>query len=338
VAIISCTGPATVDTSTAGPHSFVVTATDAKGRTNTVTINYFVDNTAPTIAFTNTPPPVTNQTTANFSFTDTDTDNAASTLILTCIMDGGVTYSCGSPQSLVGLPDGQHTFTIQAIDPAGNVGTLSYTWQIDATPPTTTASEAPSPNGAGWNNATTSPVTVTLTATDPGPTPSGVKQITYTLTGAQTGGATVAGSTASFVVSNEGITTVTFQATDNAGNTEPAKTLQVKIDKTPPTTTVSGPLLGFNFGSESGTATDNLSGVASVTVTFKNILTGTTVTKTATAANGGCTGCVPGSTAAVNWQVPLSGLGLGLYSVSAVSTDFADNTGPPASGSLNITL
>jgi hypothetical protein len=300
-----------------------------------VSVTYTIDATAPTITFDGTPPPVTNQTTARFVFTATDPDDASTNLTLSCVVDGGVTYSCASPQVLVGLPAGPHTFQVFATDPAGNVGTVTYKWLIDTTPPTTTASVVPQPNSAGWYNASTSPVTVTLTATDPD---GGVSQITYTLSGAQTGGATVAGSSTSFQVSNEGVTTVTYQATDNAGNVEAPKTLKIKIDKTPPTTTITGPLIGTSFGNETGTAVDNLSGVASVTVTFHNILSGVNTIRTATAANGGCPGCIPDSTASASWQVPLTGLGLGLYSVTAAATDFAGNTGPAVSASLTISL
>jgi hypothetical protein len=44
----------------------------------------------------------------------------------------------------------------------------------------------------------------------------------------------VAASNASVTISAEGITFVTYFATDNAGNQETPKTLTVKIDKTPP--------------------------------------------------------------------------------------------------------
>jgi hypothetical protein len=45
----------------------------------------------------------------------------------------------------------------------------------------------------------------------------------------------VNGSTANISISTEGATTISYYATDNAGNVESAKTLVVKIDKTPPT-------------------------------------------------------------------------------------------------------
>jgi len=62
-----------------------------------------------------------------------------------------------------------------------------------------------------------------------------VKQLTYAASGAQTRSSTTVGSaTAAFTISAEGITTITFFGTDNVGNVETAKTLTVRLDKTPP--------------------------------------------------------------------------------------------------------
>jgi hypothetical protein len=50
----------------------------------------------------------------------------------------------------------------------------------------------------------------------------------------------VAGSSAMLMITTEGVSTVTFFATDNAGNVEqPAKTLIVQLDETAPTVTLS---------------------------------------------------------------------------------------------------
>jgi hypothetical protein len=72
---------------------------------------------------------------------------------------------------------------------------------------------------------------VGLSATD-NPGGSGVKQIKFATTGAQTTHGVVQGSSASIVITAEGITTISFSATDNAGNTESPKSLTVKINKT----------------------------------------------------------------------------------------------------------
>lgn len=101
----------------------------------------------------------------------------------------------------------------------------------DTTPPTTIASPSPGPNGNGWNNTN---VTVSLSATD-NPGGSGVKEIHFSLIGAQLGGGVVTGSVASVTISAEGITSLTYFAIDNAGNQEAPKTLTLRIDKTSPT-------------------------------------------------------------------------------------------------------
>jgi hypothetical protein len=102
---------------------------------------------------------------------------------------------------------------------------------VDNIPPTTTATPSPGPNSHGWNNTN---VTVNLNSTD-NPGGSGVKQIQFALGGAQnTGWQTVAGNAASVTISAEGTTVLSYFATDNAGNQETAKTLTVRIDKTPP--------------------------------------------------------------------------------------------------------
>ena len=140
----------------------------------------------------------------------------------------------------------------------------------DTIPPTTAAMASPGPNAAGWNNTD---VTVVLTATD-NPGGSGVQAITYTLTGAQAGGSSVTASATSFPISAEGTTTVTYHATDNAGNVEADKTLVLKIDKTPPTLMFGATTPAPNAAGWHNTtpvtiayaATDTLSGVAATSL------------------------------------------------------------------------
>jgi len=104
----------------------------------------------------------------------------------------------------------------------------------DTTPPTTTATVSPAPNANGWNNTN---VMVSFSATD-NPGGSGVKAITYSATGAQPIDQTTAtGNSASTPITAEGETTITFFATDNAGNAEAPKSVTVKIDKTKPVIT-----------------------------------------------------------------------------------------------------
>jgi hypothetical protein len=133
------------------------------------------------------------------------------------------------------LTAGTYTASVTVIDNTGATTSASTPVTVfsGTIPPTTTAMVTPPANAAGWNNTN---VTVTLTATDT-PGGSGVQSITYSLTGAQTGGGSVNASTASFAITAEGTTTVTFHARGNAGNVEADETLIVRIDKTVPTVT-----------------------------------------------------------------------------------------------------
>jgi hypothetical protein len=138
----------------------------------------------------------------------------------------------------------------------------------DTTPPTTTASESPTPTN-GWNS---SPVAVTLNATD-NQGGSGVASITFAINGGLP--VTLQGSSVLLPqISTEGVSIITFHATDRAGNVEADNTLTVKIDQTPPTLTLPSNLVVEATG-PSGTpvnfswsATDSLSGVYSTFIDY----------------------------------------------------------------------
>jgi hypothetical protein len=102
----------------------------------------------------------------------------------------------------------------------------------DAVPPTSNAQLSPAPNASGWNNGN---LTVTISATDD-TGGSGVKSITFSASGAQTiASTTVNGNSASITMNIEGTTTISFHATDVAGNIEsPDHTVMVRLDKTIP--------------------------------------------------------------------------------------------------------
>lgn len=109
--------------------------------------------------------------------------------------------------------------------------------------PTTTDPIAPistsviSPNGA-W---TSENVSVSFNATD-NSGGSGVTTITYSFSGAQTGSGLFPGASGSISVTAEGETNVAYFATDAAGNVEPAQSIAVRIDRTPPTVTLTSPM------------------------------------------------------------------------------------------------
>ena len=131
-----------------------------------------------------------------------------------------------------GLPSDATTKTICGSVPSFSPFLIARNNSVvaDASPPTTIASLSPTPNTAGWNKTD---VTVTLTSTD-NPGGSGVKQVRFSTVGAQNGTGLVAGSSATISITAQGSTTVTYFATDNAGNAETPRSVTLKIDKMPP--------------------------------------------------------------------------------------------------------
>jgi hypothetical protein len=118
---------------------------------------------------------------------------------------------------------------------SNNVSVLLNTPGQDTTAPITTRSLSPQPNPTGWNKED---VTVTLNATD---NDSGVKEISYSINGGQS--ITVEQSSVQIPpITNEGETTISYFATDNAGNVEEEQTFKVKLDKSAPDASIiSGP-------------------------------------------------------------------------------------------------
>jgi len=152
-------------------------------------------------------------------------------------------------------------------------------------------------------------VNVTLNSTDNESSGSGVAQVAYSASGAQTiPTTTLAGSLASFTLTAEGITTITFFGTDNSGNVETAKTLAIRIDKTPPS--ISG----------SHTPSPNASGWnnSAVTVSFQ----------CTDALSGLAAGSPPAPTV-----LPAEGAG---QSVSGTCQDLAGNFSTATVGGINI--
>jgi IPT/TIG domain/Bacterial Ig domain len=77
---------------------------------------------------TSKPANPTNQTSASFSFTDTQTG-----VSFLCQLDGSAFSACTSPSSYSGLVQGSHTFSVKAQDTSNNQSAAaSFTWNIEA--------------------------------------------------------------------------------------------------------------------------------------------------------------------------------------------------------------
>src|SRR6185437_3900733 len=141
-AFAPCTSPTTLGSTGDGSHTYAVKATDAAGNTGpAASYTWTIDTAAPQITLSTKPANPSNDTTPDFAFSASETLPAG----LQCQLDGAAFAACTSPKALATTPDGSHTFTVKAVDAAGNPGQTSYTWTIDTDPPTITLT-APPPN------------------------------------------------------------------------------------------------------------------------------------------------------------------------------------------------
>jgi hypothetical protein len=107
-------------------------ATDALTNASTTTSTFTIDATAPpTPSITVGPSGTTTSSTASFTFTDTEPG-----VTFLCTMDGGAAVACTSPTVYRALSNASHTFTVKAVDAAGNTSAAATrTWTVNAAVP-----------------------------------------------------------------------------------------------------------------------------------------------------------------------------------------------------------
>jgi hypothetical protein len=172
-----------------------------------------------------------NNTEVQVLLTATDDDSGVEALVCTLsgAQPGGIIMHGPGAEALIAT-EGETTVSWFAYDAAGNPEqSQSVQVRIDQTPPSSSARLSSPANDKGWH---TGPVTVELSATDLG---SGIEELVYTLSGAQSGTATVPGGSASVTVSAQGMSTLSWYSRDLAGNQELAHSLQIRIESRTPT-------------------------------------------------------------------------------------------------------
>src|SRR3954470_22389012 len=99
-----------------------------------------VDTTAPQTAIDWGPSGTTSNSSPRLSF------SSEAWATFECQLDGGAWKACASPYAVSDLADGAHTFSVRAVDAAGNVDATraSLTCTVDATAPETTIDTGPS--------------------------------------------------------------------------------------------------------------------------------------------------------------------------------------------------
>ncbi len=195
--------------------------------TFTKSVRYLLETTAPDTTITPpTPADPTNSTSADFTFTGSDTGGSG-VASFECKLDGEAFSACTSPKSYTGLGAGSHTFQVRAVDGAGNTdpSPVSYSWVVDLTAPEATISGGQPANPTNVSSAS-------FTFTSPDPTATFECQI-------DGGGYSACVSPKVYSGLSAGPHTFEVRAKDPAGNTGTPASYPWTIDLTAPEATIA---------------------------------------------------------------------------------------------------
>jgi hypothetical protein len=155
-AFTSCASPKTYSGLASGSHTFSVKTKDPDNGNLSDPASFTWVITPPDPTITSPPSNPTSSTSASFTLNDAD-----STALFKCQLDGGGYSSCTSPATYTGLAPGSHTFQVKATDSTGtyeSTNAASYTWTIQyivfdgspgtGAPPSTLGGFTMSPFGA----------------------------------------------------------------------------------------------------------------------------------------------------------------------------------------------
>ncbi|HEY6871727.1 MAG TPA: Ig-like domain-containing protein [Geobacteraceae bacterium] len=263
----SYSAPVTLAGVADGSHTVTYRAYDrATNREIPRALAVTVDTTPPDTTMTRTGPnfalaggvyAATSATTFNLQATDLLSGMAKTEYQI----DGGA-WTVFAPFTLA--IEGQHNVGYRSTDNVGNVeGVKTLVVTIDNTPPVSQAVVGAPQYSANGNLYVSSSTGITISATD---NASGVRLSQYSV---DSGAFATVGGPVSLAAYGDGNHTVTYRSTDNLGNEESGKQLTVILDKTPPTTVITGsnPLTAGAVNTVSPktlftlTATDDQSGV-----------------------------------------------------------------------------
>jgi chitodextrinase len=276
-----------------GPVTIAARAVDASNNSGvSAAINASLDNTPPDTTITSGPSPLTNSTSATFSFTATEANST-----FACSLDGSTFNACVSPVTYNALTSGSHTFQVRGTDGAGNTDSTpaSQTWTVDTIPPTVTSTiptsgatgVSPAANIAavfseGMNAATLTTSTFTVKIKQ-GSNPLLAALVTYdaaTRTATLNPDANLSNNTTYTVTVKGGVSGVK----DSVGNALSSdfswNFTTGALDLTPPTVTLTAPSNGATVSGTvtlSANASDNVA-VNHVDFLVNNVVVGTDAT------------------------------------------------------------
>jgi hypothetical protein len=148
-----CTSPAEYPGLDDGAHTFDVRAIDGAGNVDpsAASASWVVDTTAPDAVIDSALSGVVAHADATILFSSVEPG-----VTFECRLDTGLWEACASPKSYHGLPEGDHTFEVRAMDGLGNTDATPAvaTWTVDTVAPETTIDSAPT----GLNTSATTAI------------------------------------------------------------------------------------------------------------------------------------------------------------------------------------
>lgn len=214
----ACTSPITLEPQPDGPGAFFLRAFDEAGNEGSASRMFVIDTGPPEVTMTGGPMEPTNNSAPTFTFTVNESDTSIS-----CSIGSGAAVPCRDTYTSPSLADGPYTFTVEARDAAGNVGSASRTFTVDTIPPMVSIVDGPPPRTSNLNP------TFRFTTVDAVSTRCSM-------------GGTTQGCTSPFTtppLTPDGLFVFEVEAIDAAGNVARASQ-SVTIDTTPPTITLLG--------------------------------------------------------------------------------------------------
>ena len=181
---VACSSPKTYTGLAQGPHTLRVEAKDAAGNVSgpSAPWTWFVDTVAPNQpTLTSFPPDPSSSQSATFAWTDTDPAPGSGIAAYACKLDGGSYQFCSSPKTYTGLSFASHTFSVVAVDWAGNISQArTYTWTVSNITTGVPFTIAGNATGLLYPGAASTPIALTIT--NPNNVPIYVTSVTVTVT------------------------------------------------------------------------------------------------------------------------------------------------------------
>ncbi len=212
-----------------GAHTFYVKAYDNAGNSNTTNVTFIVDTTPPSLVI-NSPIQSYNYSSGSITANWNGSDNASGIAYYNISIDGGAWIYVGTNTSYnLSLADGNHNFTVLAVDKAGWTTNKTVSFTVDSVPPKVAVT---SPSNGTYFNVTT--VTVNWTGSDTG---TGINYYEISIDG---GSWINVGLNTSYTFTSlaDGTHKVEVDAVDYAGNVN-ASIVSFTVDTIPPKIIIS---------------------------------------------------------------------------------------------------